>query len=75
MRWILFAISCIGLLLAVFSRVPGLTALGAAMFVVGRLSCVLAFAQVRIAANARPETLDEWQLQQLRSSSSESNRD
>lgn len=66
MRWLLLLVALAGLLLAVFSNHPSGTVVGALLFVGGSLGWGLAIAQERIGASARPESLNAWELQQMR---------
>lgn len=55
-RWILLGLTLLGFALAFTTKSPGLLGLGLLFGVIGLIGFVLALANDRIAANARPDT-------------------
>lgn len=54
-RWIMIAMTLIGLVLAILTRSPGVLGLALLMTVVGLFGIVLSLAADRISANSRPD--------------------
>lgn len=54
-RWILISMALIGLIMAIFTRSPGVLGLGLLMCFVGALGTVFSIAGERVSNNARPD--------------------
>lgn len=54
-RWIMIAITLLGLIMAILTRSPGVLGLALVMLFVGVFGMVMAMAGERISANARPD--------------------
>jgi disulfide bond formation protein DsbB len=54
-RWIMIAMTLLGLLVAIFTRSPGLLGLALILVFIGLFGTVLSFAADRISANSRPD--------------------
>lgn len=54
-RWIMIAMTLIGLVVAILTRSPGILGLALLMTVVGLFGTVLSLAADRVSANSRPD--------------------
>lgn len=54
-RWIMIAMALIGLIMAIFTRSPGVLGLGLLICFVGAVGTVFSIAAERVSANARPD--------------------
>lgn len=66
MRWMLLAATLFAFALCFTRHSGGAMAFWLLLGLIGLIATGLAFAQVRIAANARDETLSDYELKQLR---------
>ncbi|MEP7043746.1 MAG: hypothetical protein ABI843_11830 [Dokdonella sp.] len=55
-RWIMLALTVLGLALAFGAKTPGLLGIGLLLVLIGIVGFVFALAADRVAANARPES-------------------
>ncbi len=68
MRWLLLALTVLGLLLALSAHTPGRLGVGLVLLLLGALASVFAFAQARIADRSRDERLSDQQIAALKAS-------
>lgn len=66
MRWVLLLIAIVGFFGAFLARTPGILGLCLALGFIGALGTVFAVAQARIEGSARPETLNEVDMNALK---------
>lgn len=56
MRWLMIALTMIGLVMAMLTKSPGILGLALLMALVGMFGTVFSLAAARVSANARPDT-------------------
>ena len=66
MRWLLFALTLFAIVLCFTSHGAGAMAWWLMISVIGTFATTLAFAQAKIARNARSDSLSEYELTRLR---------
>ncbi|WP_049621286.1 hypothetical protein [Frateuria defendens] len=66
MRWVLLTATVLALVLGCTRHGPGAMALWLLLGLLGAFATVLAFAQARISAHARTESLNDYDLARLR---------